>query len=235
MRDRVKELAGRGYVDPSDDASASCCCSSPTRACTPSSTSTTRRWSTTRSARGRAVLAVHAVRGARRGPPGRRQLPARARLRRDPRVLGGFSQQWQRFSDHIDKLGRQLGTVQRRLRRAGRRPAPPAREASSTRSKTSAPDEGCRRLDDDDEPRRARNPRAAGGERSVALSRDRARPQPSPPSCGCPPGVHELTRDDAPSGSRLIGPGHPSRALCPRRHRDRHPGRGTSDPGSAHL
>jgi DNA recombination protein RmuC len=27
-------------------------------------------------------------------------------------ALGGFSQQWQRFSDHVDKLGKQLGTVQ---------------------------------------------------------------------------------------------------------------------------
>ena len=27
-------------------------------------------------------------------------------------ALTGFSQQWQRFSDHVDKLGKQLGTVQ---------------------------------------------------------------------------------------------------------------------------
>jgi DNA recombination protein RmuC len=27
-------------------------------------------------------------------------------------ALSGFSDQWTRFSDHIDKLGRQLGTVQ---------------------------------------------------------------------------------------------------------------------------
>jgi DNA recombination protein RmuC len=27
-------------------------------------------------------------------------------------ALGGFSQQWQRFSEHVDKLGKQLGTVQ---------------------------------------------------------------------------------------------------------------------------
>jgi DNA recombination protein RmuC len=27
-------------------------------------------------------------------------------------ALSGFSQQWQRFSEHVDKLGKQLGTVQ---------------------------------------------------------------------------------------------------------------------------
>ena len=27
-------------------------------------------------------------------------------------ALAGFSQQWRRFSDHVDKLGKQLGTVQ---------------------------------------------------------------------------------------------------------------------------
>ena len=50
-----------------------------------------------------------------RDPPGRRQLPARADVRRDPRALAGFVQQWDQFTDQRRQAGQALDTVQRRF------------------------------------------------------------------------------------------------------------------------
>ena len=67
--------------------STACCCSSRTSRCTRSSRSTTATHPRRRAApQDRAVLAAHAVRGARGRPPGGRQLPARAHVERDPRA-----------------------------------------------------------------------------------------------------------------------------------------------------
>ena len=97
--------------------------------------------------------------------------------------------------------------------------------SGSTRSTPSVPGEGC--PGSTTTTTTARNPGAAGGERLVALTLVTEH-------AVCRRRFHadalrgpRLTRDDARSGSRLFGPGHPARALCSRRHRDRHPDRGT--------
>ena len=58
---------------------------------------------------GRVLLAAHAVRRARGDPPGGRQLPAGAHVRRDPRrSSAGFQKQWDKFVDQMDKVGARL-------------------------------------------------------------------------------------------------------------------------------
>ena len=112
MRKRIKELASRGYADPSTTPGY-------VLLFIPNESVYAfihehDRDLVRRRARQRVVLCspftLFAVLGG--GPPGRRQLPARAGIRRDPRRARGLPQQWQRFSEHVDKLGKQLGTVQ---------------------------------------------------------------------------------------------------------------------------
>ena len=114
VRDRVKELHDARL--PRRDAtrpSTACCCSSPTSRSTRSCRSTTGRSSTTRM-RNKIVrvLTAHAVRGARGGAPGGRQLPARAHVERDPRRCSASSRcSGRSTSTQLDKVQQRFEQV----------------------------------------------------------------------------------------------------------------------------
>ena len=75
----------------------------------------------------RAVLAAHAVRGARGGAPGGRQLPARAHVERDPRRCSASSRcSGRSTSAQLDKVQQRFEQVGEGVRRAHDHPPPRA-------------------------------------------------------------------------------------------------------------
>ena len=87
VRDRVKELTTRGYLDAADETVDCLLLFIPNEQVYAFVQEHDRDAHRRRdAAQDRAVLAAHALRGARGRAPGRRQLPARAHVQRDPRA-----------------------------------------------------------------------------------------------------------------------------------------------------
>ena len=172
VRTRIKELANRGYADPATTAGY-VLLFIPNESVYAFIQEHDREVGDFALAQGRrAVLAVHAVRGARRDPPSGRLLPPRAGLRRDPRrprpVL--------RPVDPLLRPRRQAG--QAAQHRAGHvttswpPPAGASSRSASTRSTPSAPDGVSRRR------RRRRNPGLEAGQRPSSLGGSAASTSP---------------------------------------------------------
>ena len=121
---------GRAATSTPTTRSTRCCCSSPTRRSTPSSTSTTATCSTWRCGQ-KVVLCspftLFAVLAVIRQAVDQIQLAAH--VRRDPRAASArFRQQWDKFSDALDTVGRSgSDSAAAGLRRPVRHPPPPAR------------------------------------------------------------------------------------------------------------
>ena len=170
VRNRIKELASRGYADPTTTPGF-LLLFIPNESVYAFIQEHDHAAVRPRAGAGcRPVLAVHAVRGARRRPPGGRLLPARAGVRRDPRCAGRVLA----AVAAVLRPRRQVGQAARHraghLRRAGRYPAPAARarldeiEAIRTRRGSAAGPRRCRRRWS-----RPRNAGAARGPGSCSL------------------------------------------------------------------